>query len=128
MHKQISDSIEVTLEFAEQKDKEPGLFAKALQGFKDRLSAFNSKADKHQAELAQAMSALLDTFEKEQQQQAQQYEALSQKVDTLAQQLAGKDQVFAEMKTQFDRIDGTDKNAAQRPPATGSNGFVAIDY
>lgn len=132
LHQQISDSIEVTLEFAEPKDvrsdKEPGLFAKALQGFKDRLAAFNSKNDNQLSELMQAMSSLVDTMQQAQEQQDKRHSELSQKVDTLAQQLAGKDQVFAQMKTQFDRIEGTDKNAAQRPPATGSNGFVAIDY
>lgn len=124
LHRQITDSIEARLEFTEQKpepEKQPGMFAKAMQGFKDKLAALGSRNDRQLTELANGMSEVVDQFSAEQQRANESVTKLTQEVDNLRKGLE-------ELKGKYAKLDSTDANPDVRPLATGSNGFVAVDY
>ena len=120
LHKQITDSIETSIEFINQQaEKQPGMFSKAFQSFKDKLAAFNTKNDTQLTDLVQGMGEMVDKFAVAQKQSDEAYRKLAQQVQKLEQQYASQGDDVGYLKKQYAVMDSTDANPVQRPAATG---------
>ena len=122
LHRQITDSIETTIEFTDKDEQQSksSAFSAAWQVFKNKLSAFSGRSDGQMAEVVQGMTEMLDQFALDQQASEKRYTQLFHQCSELRKEIT-------DLKGKYAQIDLKDANPQVRPPATGGNGFVAVD-
>lgn len=118
-NRQISNRIEAVIEFTEQEDKQPSAFAKALQGFKDKLASLGQRNDKQLTEVVEGMTALTDLFAKEQEQASSSVTKLSGQFTELQKQFDDQGKELSDLKEKYALIDALDASKTQRMAATG---------